>query len=197
MPDEKTNGIDVDIGPLHLKKLPKACGPVLLVAVVIVCLVVTWARYGKDIYNPITKLEAAQLTESQRHFWEDPHDEVSLDDGQGVARHFSSDHCTAVQWFLPDGTSQTAFAFHPRRTREILAGPHPLNSIKGAGFGCGGPGPGCCLDPHPPPWREKVKPLNGCEVRVWRIFSDDCSHYQDMDNCRRMIGPLIWTRCYH
>lgn len=196
----ENGGIGMDIGPVHIKGLPKWCGSLVLLMFFIVAIIYTWSQYGSDIYNPISKLEAAQLTEAQRHFWEDPEDEIQLGTG-GVARHYASDRCTAVQWKLLNGTTQTSFAFHPERTLEILAGPHPLDQLHGAGMmGCWGPGPGCCRDPHPPPMQERQQPMSQCVVRVWRYFphgNDQCIHYQDFDNCSRRGGPVMWTRCIH
>lgn len=187
----------MDVGPVHIKGLPKWCGAILLTAFLAIAMVYTWSQYGKDIYNPISKLEAAQFSEAQAHFFEIPEDEIPLDAG-GVVRHYASDHCTAVQWSLSVGATNPTFAFHPDRTKEIMAGPHPLDAIKGAGMmGCYGPGPRCCWDPHPPPWNEKSQEMNQCVTRIHRIFPCGCAHYQDMDNCNRRIGPIIWTRCVH
>ena len=194
---ENGDGINLNIFNLFkVEHLPKWCGSFVMLTILIVATIYTWSQYGGDIYNPISKLEAAQFTESQKHFWEQPEDEFPLDEG-GVARHYSSDHCAAVQWLMPDGSVRTTFAFHPKRTQEILDGPHPLNSIKVAGMGgCPGPGPGCCWDPHPPPWNEKGQPLDQCVVRVWRMFNDGCIHYQDMNRCGQN-GYVVWTRCVH
>ena len=193
----ENNGIGMDVGPIHIKGLPKWCGSLVLLMFFTIASIYTWSQYGKDIYNPISKLEAAQFSEAQKHFWETPGGEIPLGEG-GVARHYPSDDCTAVQWLLPNGAVRTTFAFHPRRTQEILDGPHPLDSMQGAGMvgGCPGPGPGCCWSPHPPPWDEKGQPLNQCVVRVWRMFRDGCILYYDMNRCGPN-GEMIWTRCVH
>ena len=192
----ENNGIGMDVGPIHIKGLPKWCGSLLLLMFFVIASIYTWSQYGKDIYNPISKLEAAQFAEAQKHFWEKAEDEIPLGSG-GVARHYASDHCTAVQWLMPDNSVRTTFAFHPERTAEILAGPHPLDEISHAGMGgCPGPGPGCCWNPHPPPWSEKGEPLDRCAVRLWRFFDDGCIHYQIMNRCGPN-GPVVWTRCIH
>jgi len=168
----------------------------------------SWNAHIEEMYRDfkkprISKLEAAQITEAQKHFWEPVDEEYLLDDGQGKVRHYRSDHCTATLWKVQDGSMQTTFSFHPRRKKEILAAPIPNNAILAAGMGgCPGPGPGCCVDPHPPPMNEfPPEWINDCVFRIWREFphgEDACRHYQDGDACSEIwITPPLWTRCLH
>ena len=68
MPPEDSH-LDVKFGPIELKDLPQWCAPLLVATVIVIALIYSWAHYGKDIYNPISKLEAALFTEAKIHFW--------------------------------------------------------------------------------------------------------------------------------
>jgi hypothetical protein len=200
----------IKIGPVSIPQgvwtdCPRPVKVALYSLAVVVLALVGWQRYGAPVVGigeyRMSKMEAAQLIESRRHFWEAPEDEFQIDGGQGEVRHYASDHCSVIVWTMADGSQRPIFALHPEREAamdvdlelEILrsgaAGIVPVGS-------CPGPGPGCCIDPHPPPWEEKVQPLDDCLARVWRRFQDGCLHYQDTD-CTGRWGPVVWRECYH
>lgn len=208
--DEPSGGIIRVLGwELPLRAIPRwAKNSFLVVALVASCLAV-WLRYGTQLWRAqeevhLSKLEAAQLIESRRHFWESPEDEFEIDGGRGRVRHYASDHCSVVVWTMADGSQRPVFALHPRRESEMdvdreleLLLPAPPAQAGVFASPCPGPGPGCCLDPHPPPWEEKAERLDYCTARVWRRFVDGCLHYQETDGCEGVWGPVIWVECYH
>ena len=208
MPDD---GPFIKLGPIEIPRglwtdCPRPIKAAFYLVALAVLAMVSWTRYGRDALGvdvyPLSKMEAAQLIESQRHFWEEAEDQFEIDGGHGLVKHYASDHCSVIVWTLFDGTQRPVFALHPDRERELDVDAE-LQSIRLQNAGvvpaanCPGPGPGCCLDPHPPPWSEKTQPLDRCTARVWRRFEDGCLHYQDSNGCVRQWGPIVWTECYH
>lgn len=177
-----------------------------------------WIEYGKEAFRDegevkMSKLEAAQLIESALHIGEAPLEQYALQ-GDGVARHYERHHCASVTWPVLDKTTgltffRTVWALHPKREAELDV-EHELeqlglsvSAVAAAGFmaGCPGPGPGCCRDPHPPPWDERSDWVGGSVVRITRVFEPGaqyrCWHTQDYDQRTGYWYPVVWRACYH
>lgn len=174
-----------------------------LVVVLLVGSLVAWSRWGEEVFDgdvEMSAYEAAQLIESRRHIWEVPEEEFVMDGGAAKVRHYGSDHCTLILWSMLIGRSQPTFTLHPDRQAEIAERP-VIASIRLAGVKCPGPGPGCCLEPHPPPWEEKQEMIKTDTIRVWRYYETDqdvegCYHYEDM-HADGTAEPVVWKRCIH
>lgn len=206
----------LQVGPIKVPKgvwtdCPQPIKAALYSLAVVVLALVGWQRYGKPALGwgqvSISAIEAAQLIEPAIHINDTPADKYLVDDGMGVVRHYDRHHCTSVSWPVDGGYTRTLWMQHPDRqsTMDVeqelaMLG---LSSEQGyAGVGAsGGPGPGRCLYPHPPPADEKWQPLNGCLSRVWRVWDPGrpwrCVSRQDYDGCRNVWHPMVWEECHH
>lgn len=168
-------------------------------------------------------LARAQLAESNRHMFEsevkldapsiDGYFQIQFEDGQRLVRYHTADKCISVLHRDADRESPQ-FVYHPDRIEEImlenrkelleaeltLGGLAPLWATE-APPSCDrddpDPGPGCCEDPHPPPWTAALEQLDDCRYRIDRVFEDTCEHYVVANYCEKTYEPHVWTRCIH
>lgn len=165
----------------------------------------------------LPEIEHTQMEESMRHFFEEAEDEWLFEDGEGRARYFKSDRCTAILWHQSGG-DVVQFVLHPSRTFDqaqlnLGDGLFSAPLLAGEGSPCDGAPCGknfICEQEWPDgkhpgrfTWREApVYQEDGsrdpCLWHLYRTFEDCCEHRQIVDKCQGEFWELVeWGCCRH
>lgn len=150
----------------------------------------------------VSAADLLQLEHANRHLTEIPVATYTLfNDARGSlsVRYYGSDNCTLVERHMANGPVATRFLLDlggiEGPAKPVRAASQPALTLGAApAFAAGS-----CIPPerHGAPAKTWNEGLDGCQVRVWRAWSDGCTGYSIWNSCGSYWSAWTWTKCVH
>lgn len=174
------------------------------VAIMLAALVVAvgyWTKIRQPQLELVSAREATedamqQVEEYGRHIGEKSLSEYTLSEAPLIQARLYKDRCVLLVSETPEGVRSKLVrdmardVHKTKKTAELFSLPvveaAPVQRTR------------CDTFVHPGPFDTKYGVKNGCWVPVWRIFRDNCAHYQLFDSCHSVWDQrIVWTTCNH